>query len=392
MNPLNEYDCVIIGEHPAGLWAAKHLLGLGMTVLIIPTGTYGGGNVLPKKVAQSFNLIARSALQTVTPDRRIHLFSDPQELKDEYRFNYGTELSPTSPPHPDFFRGMGYWVRGAETGPLLPDQWSGIYQKFFETIYFDEPAGFLEETLLQDLEKAGAFVAKEGYLRQIFTDRKSVVGVQLANTSQMISVKTLFANTHFDFINQFINEPLPIKSQPIGWNFEISFECSTDFLPIGLTPRMIYVQKDAPVLEIFQEWLGRFRLKTTVPFQDFTLDRGNQQRLASRMLKVCEDLLPDLQYNLKRVTPDLRDPERAISVELPAIYPFQTLSKIPPALLTYGSGIGLGFQTSVQGLFLSSDEANPREGLWGAYEAVLKALEVWAKRDQKPEISKLSLI
>ncbi|MBC7396175.1 MAG: hypothetical protein H7333_01935, partial [Bdellovibrionales bacterium] len=99
----------------------------------------------------------------------------------------------------------------------------------------------------------------------------------------------------------------------------------------------------------------------------------------------------DLQYNLKRVTPDLRDPERAISVELPTIYPFETLDKIPPALLTYGSGAGLGYQTSVQGLFLSSDEVNPREGLWGAYQAVLSALDSWAKREQKPELAQLSL-
>lgn len=391
MNLLSEYDCVIIGEHPAGLWAAKHLLDLGMTVLIIPTETHGGGNVLPKKVAEAFQMGAGTELQIITPTRRTRLVQSIAELKDEYRFNYGSELSKDQPPHPDFFRGVAYWVRGAETGPLLPDQWPALYAKLFETVYFDEPTGYLVDVLLRALEKQGAYVVKPGQLRQIFTDQKRVVGVQLSGTSKMIAVKTIFANTQFDYINQFLNEKLPQHSAPIGWNFEISFECSTEFLPIGLTPRMIYVQKDAPVLELFQEWLGRFRLKTTVPFQDFTLDRGNQHRLASRMLKVCEDLLPDLQYNLKRVTPDLRDPERAITTELPAIYPFETLSKIPPALLTYGAGTGLGFQSSVQGLYLSGDEVNPRDGFWGAFEAVEKAFEAWAKRDQRPELGRISL-
>ena len=391
MTALSEYDCAIIGEHPAGLWAAKHLLSLGKRVIIVPMENYGGGNVLPKKVAHDFSLGEASVLQIITPTRRVLLSADEQALKEEYRFNYGSELSPDLAPHPEFFRGAAYWTRGAETGPVLPHQWPQFFPHLFSTVYFDEPAGYLEDMLLRDLERSGAFIAKTGSVTQIFTDRKSVVGIQLANNAQMIAVKQIFINTHFDSVNRLLNEPLSLRSQPMGWNFEISFECSTDFLPVGITPRMIYVQENAPILEIFQEWLGRFRLKTTLPYRVETLDWGNQLRLASRMLKVCQDLLPDLQYNLKSVTPDLRDPERAVNTDLPALYPFESLKDIPPRLLTFGADAGLGSQTPVEGLCLSTDEVSPRDGIWGAYEAVVKSLEAWGRRSQSPEIGSLKL-
>ena len=38
MDFLNHYDFVILGEHPAGLWAARHLLSLEKKVLILPLG------------------------------------------------------------------------------------------------------------------------------------------------------------------------------------------------------------------------------------------------------------------------------------------------------------------------------------------------------------------
>ena len=51
-----EYDFAIIGEHPAGLWAAHHLIGLGKKVIVLPLGTENSMNVLPRKVAEVFQI------------------------------------------------------------------------------------------------------------------------------------------------------------------------------------------------------------------------------------------------------------------------------------------------------------------------------------------------
>jgi len=197
-------------------------------------------------------------------------------------------------------------------------------------------------------------------------------------------------NTHLDYLNAFFSEPLPYSSRPLGWRFEIRFECSPEALPLGLTKRMIYVEGQAPILEIFQEKPGFFRLATTVPMHSYTLDRGEQRRLAARMLRVCETIIPDLEYNLKKVIPDLRDPDRSETVDLPALYPFQELKRIPSHILSFGSGAQSLPPNPMPGLWITHEEVNPKEAIWGAFEAsrsALKAIE--ASFVNKTESAKL---
>ncbi len=398
MELSHSYDFVILGEHPAGLWAAKQLLSLGQRVLIIPMGFDRGANVLPRSVAAAFQIPESdyssresNPIQILAGGKRVRVSPTQAEFQDEIHFNYGAPLKAGEVPKTDLLRGLAYLVRGAETGPSLPDDWALISSQLFDTVYFEKEKGWLNRFMLQSLKAQGASIAPLRSLKQVFVDRKSLVGVQLAGTSKMIAVKACFLNAQVEILNTFFNERLSLKSAPISWNFEIVFECGLDFLPVGLTTKMIYVEKDAPILEVNHETPGRFRLKTSLPLSISSMDRGEQRRLAERMLRVAENLLPDLSYNIKKVTPDLRDPDRAMSIELPGLYPFQELKRIPADLLNYGAGSTLGFQTPVQNLFISNEEVYPKLGIWSGYQAVTQALDQFGKREQRPEFSKVQI-
>ncbi len=380
---MENFDCIVIGESPSGLWGARQLLAKGLRVFILPTGTSRVVQALPIKVASEFEVPERfwidreqAPLQVITHDRRFRVFKNEESFRSEFQFNFGEPFSLTKSPPVEFLRGLCYWQRGWETGPLFPDDWPGVFNRLSETVYFDRSPGLVEQWMLNSLRKSGAVIATAEKLSQVFVDKNKVVGVQLSETSQMIPARSIWVNTHFDYVNGFLNEKLTIKSKPMGWMFQIRFECTTDFLPVGSTDRMVYVEADAPPLEIEQESAGKFLLKTMLPMDSSTLDRDFQWRLATRMLRVVEALFPDLSYNLKQVIPDLRDRDRASKVEFPLIYPFETIESIPSHLLCFGLDAGLGFQTPVQGLMVTNEEAFPRLGLWGGYEAIRRILEL----------------
>ncbi len=398
MELANDYDFVVLGEHPAGLWAARHFLSLDQKVLILPLGTHSGLNALPRKVAEDFGFSTldfvnrdEDPIQLLIPGHRFKLGSSLDRLREEYHFHFGHDFSDHELPNSELLRGLLYVSKGSEPGPALPEDWKELAEQVLETVYFEKEPGYLTRIMMKKLAELGAHVAKPGQLKQIFLDRKAFVGVQLVGTSKMIAARNAFACSHFGYLKGFMNEAVDLQSKPMGWNFDIRFECSVDALPVGMSTRMIYIEKDAPILEIIQERPGSFRLRTALPLQDHALERGEERRLAERMLKVCERLIPDLEYNLKWVSPDLRDPERVEAVDLPALYPFQDLNRIPLDRLCYGVGSALGFQCPVSGLYVVSDESSPKSGIWGGYNAVLQALDAIAKKDQRPDFLRLSL-
>ncbi|NDF16327.1 hypothetical protein EB061_13600, partial [bacterium] len=89
----SQYDFIILGEHPAGLWAARHLLALEKKVLILPLGRDPGSNVAPRKVMTDFGWTdferGEDHLQILTPERRFRLGSSEESLAREYEFQFG---------------------------------------------------------------------------------------------------------------------------------------------------------------------------------------------------------------------------------------------------------------------------------------------------------------
>ncbi len=383
----SRYDFVVFGEHPAGLWAALRLLELEKKVMVLPLGNESGMNAVPRVVLRDFDWkdVADSAresgpIQILTPERRFRVGSTTADLESEFEFQFGAK--PSGEVSPEILRGLAYLARGAENGPVFSDDFGLWAHRALDTVYIEKERGFLVQKMLGVLRDKGAHIARTGQLKQIFVDKKCLVGVQLEGAAQMISASAGLICSNYDSVKGLINESLPSGSEPIGWNFEMGFECAVSALPEGLSGRMLYIQPGAPILEILQQVRGQFLLRTPLPISPESLERSFQRRLCERMIKVCERIIPDLEYNLRKVVPDLRDPERTESVDLPRIFPFQDPHRIPLGRLFYGSSRSLGHQSPIQNLFIASEESHPRVGLRGAFQAAVQVFESLNKRDQ----------
>jgi hypothetical protein len=387
MDFSSQYDFVLLGEHPAGLWAALRLLELEKKVLILPLGRDSGLNAAPKVVFRDFgwgdsDWLDSGARQTqiITPSRRFRVEGSLEDFETEYEFQFGQK--PSENPSYEILRGLAYFARGSETGPVFPEDWKLWVQRALDTVYLEKDSGFLVKNMLRHLSERGAHISRTDQLKQVFVDKKTLVGVQLDGASKMISTGSGLICANYDLVKGYLNESLPSLSEPIGWNFEMGFECATSSLPAGLTRRMIYVESGAPILEMIQQTAGHFQLRTPLPISEESLSRPYQRRLCERMIKVCERIIPDLEYNLRRVVPDLRDPEKTESQDLPKLYPFEDPHRVPLNKVFYGASRSLGHQSSIQNLFIVSEESNPGLGTRGAYKAALQVFESLNKRDQ----------
>ena len=395
MEFFSQYDFVIIGEHPAALWAARKLLRSDLRVLILPLGHHSGANLLPRHVLGDFDWNPsswpdrdRDPIQILSPGHRFRVAGESEELKDEFKFQFGKDPSPAVSAGPEFYRGLRCLELGRDPGVTFDPGTSGIelLDRVNSTVYHDGENGWVNRRLLSRLEEWGAHVARPGQLRRIFLDRKNFVGVQLLGTSRMVAARYGVLASQMDHLRSMMSEDLDLRSKPSGWTFDVRFECAPDVIPPGLGTRMLVVESGAPVLEVLREGRGLFRLRITLPMNESTLARDEQRRIAERMLAVCQRLIPDLEYNLRKVIPDVRDPERAETVDLPRLHPFDDLSRIPLERLVYDETSALPLETGVPNLFLIGEESLPSAGVHGGFEVAQKMFELLAKREQRPDL------
>lgn len=387
MELLGEYDCVFLGEHPAGLWTALQLADLDKKILILPLDSTESLSSLPRQVALDFGWIeedwdrGNDGLQILTPERRFRIPTTLEGFEREYEFQFGDLPGSSSDVSNEIVRGLAYYARGSETGPVIGQEWKAWASLCLNTVHFEKEPGHVVRRMLRQLSSRGVHIARAGALKQIFLDRGNLVGVQLAGSSRMIATKTGFFCTHLDYLKTFMTEKIPVASDPQGWRFSMRFSCNPNSLPVGLGSRMLYVGRGAPILEIRQARPGEFILSTQLPLGDESFDRGYQRRLCERMLRVCQNIIPDLEYNLQVLVPELRDPDRAEKSELPKLFPFQAGHEVPCDRLVYGASRGLGSQSPVGHAFLVGAEANPRQGMWGAFQSAAASLEAYSKKD-----------
>jgi hypothetical protein len=98
--------------------------------------------------------------------------------------------------------------------------------------------------------------------------------------------------------------------------------------------------------------------------------------MGARLLRKATEISPFLEYHIRKIVPDFRAES---SRELEEVYGFKALTQIPPELLCY-SGEGLGAQSGVEGLFVSSKEAFPALGRLDGAVAALEGVAWVAHR------------
>ena len=391
-----QYDFIILGEHLAALWGACHLLEKELKVLVIPFNVTPEKNFAPdfaltplELPASAFASRDEDPIQIITPQKRFRLFSDPQKLSDEYLFVFGKKLEDLTSPESVFLRGLSFLHRGSETGPTVSEDWKTLLKNASSTLYFNQEPGWLRDQFFKKIRQLGGHVMAGERVQRIFIEKKTFTGVQLEGSSSMILGSQVLVGTHWDQVQNLCNETTSVRSAPIAWSFEIQVQVEKEAIPSGLTNCMIFVQDDAPIVEFFALEDGEFVLRTSLPYQEQFLERREQRKIAQRLFKLLGSLIPDLEYNLKRMSPNLRDPEKVESEDLPRIYPFQQLAEIPVSRLKYASP-GLGAQSPIQNMWFAYEEAFPRLGEWGAYQAVSQAIQAWGKQAQKPDLAKIN--
>ena len=413
---LNQYDFVVFGTHPAALWGAILLLERGLKVLVLPLLSepsldsdqsglvrkielYDSHRFVPNFLIEQNGIHFSSSqvqeFQILTPERRFRFYQQAELFQQEWDFVFGKNAANPLMIEKKILnkttyaiqRGLGFLVRGYESIPLLPEDFKFILSMrnaFFE---IKENTPTLCEHLLAKIQGLGGHLDLRT-CQNIFVDKKSLVGVQLVGDSTMISTTHAIIGTSQNQVQKFLSEKQLLKSEPVGWKFEIKIEVSPEAVPLGVTSKMVFVEGDSTIVEMIQGRQGGFTLKTLMPMTEISLNREYQRKIAQRLLKLFSHYIPDLEYNLRSVYPDIRDPERAENVDLKIRYPFTHLDSIPNALLSFAIP-GLGHQSVIQGVYYANEEAYPIKGHWGAYQGMWLSLQDWAKKNQRTDFASI---
>jgi hypothetical protein len=397
-----EFDFLFVGEHPAALWGASLALEAGFKVMLIKLGGIPSKSFLPRFAAAQLGLDSKQSstpsddpIQILTPDRRFRVGPGLEDWNREHLFCFGRPLDPVMGPRADIMRGLAYLYRGEESAPSVMRSWSEVAHRVSETQFLLRSTADHQVEWLERLSKKGAKVVAADQVAQIFVEKKRLVGVQLLGHTQVHSVDQGVISAPLPLLTPYLNVDgrqslMKLQSRPLGWKFTIDVKISPDAIPTGIGTRMIYVEKDAPIVDIHhriqEQKPGVFSLKVVLPFDETSLSRVHQRKIAQRLVRLMSELIPDFSYNVQSVVPDIRDPEMTEKTELSALYPFQTLDEVPWGLRVYGHP-GLGLRTPIEGLALASDESDPSQGDWGAYQAVQSAFQSWLKRADKLEQS-----
>ena len=391
MELSSSYDFILFGDHPSGLWAAKHLLSLDKKVLLIPLNDQPVMNAIPRQILKEFEFSQeafvdrnRDPIQILSTTHRFRLSGNEDRIASEVRFQFGTQDEASIPP--ELRRGIAHLLGNPDPFETRNLSWSRLVRSALSIAFFDRQSQIWPQKMKRYLSDRGLHIARPDQLKRVFVDRANFVGVQLDGNSKMIPAKAGIVSCHYDAMTKWMSEKSALISAQSGFSFTIRIECDPRAIPRGVTGRMIFVEGGSPILEFFHESPGCFLLKTTLPLQVSSLDYGFQRRLCERMVKVAARLIPDLEYNLKRMVPDLRDVETAERTELPKLYPYSDLNQIPAHQLVFQNHQqpAYGFQSPIGNLYLANDEANPANGVYGAYQSMVQFFDFMSKKKDSP--------
>ncbi|HAR42123.1 MAG TPA: hypothetical protein DCS07_05750, partial [Bdellovibrionales bacterium] len=262
--------------------------------------------------------------------------------------------------------------------------------------------------LVQLARKSGAQIVEQAECRRIFVENGRFLGVQISNYPNMITgtgavlgCSLAEAKERLSASGRKLFRTLKKTLKPDGWRFTIALSVHHEAIAPGITARMVWQEDAAPPIEIeianpadygLREPENKvIFLRTVLPYKEETLSASYQRLIATRMFRQLKDLVPFVEYHVARVYPDFREGDwyagllkqkTAQADMLPddfSIYAFKSLEAIPFNLLCY-SKEGVGSQSGLEGLFVATDESNPKFGTLGPTIAAVEAIAWLAHR------------
>jgi hypothetical protein len=216
------------------------------------------------------------------------------------------------------------------------------------------------------------------------------------------SLQNIFERTTLTGNNWFYWERS--ASDPVGWQFTLSFLVRNEALNSKLCSRSIWQQNGAPPLEIEvaaprsltsqSPQCSTVLLRTLMPFSQESLQPEYQRGIASRMFRQACEILPYFESHVVESYPRFSTPTgRSLFGEsfgapssssspfpdFKEVYGFSYLNQIPDQILVF-SGSGRGAKSGIQGLFVASQESYPSLGTLGPTVACLESVAWLADR------------
>ncbi len=266
----------------------------------------------------------------------------------------------------------------------------------------------LRELLLRMAKRLGAHVPSKTYCRRVFVENGQFIGVQVSEQSEMIRGKTAILGSSLNQVAEKITwsgrswlRKLKVAPTPNAWRFTLSLLVNKNAIPMGVSRRCYYQEKNAPILEVeivepkdygenFSDQSIIF-LRTLMPFDLESLSYEYQRVIAGRMLRKLLEIFPFLEFHIQKIYPDFRmfsgytDPytsvfsKDGITNELSEVYGFATPELIPDHLRCF-KGAGVGSRSGLESLYVATDESYPELGSLGGVVAAIEAVSAAAHR------------
>lgn len=307
----------------------------------------------------------------------------------------------------EIFEGLSYSVTGqVQHDPTLIEILNNL-NLLYLTGKYQGGLTRLRDLLLKTAKKHGAHVLENINLKRVFVENGRFSGIQIQSSGPIIQGEMGILGMSLDRLyplivrtgsKSFHSSSWAKRVTDIqGWRMTIALRVHEEAIPPAMLPRVIWQEKNAPVLEIevvhpkdyglsYDNAHRVIYLRTVLPYQKEALSPSYQRLIAGRMLKQVMSLIPFLEFHIVKIFPDFRlgshfSPNFGFlpalqegNNEFTQFYGFSDLSDIPDHLRVYG-GEGVGFQSGIKGLFIGSDEAYPYLGNWGATIAALEATQ-----------------
>jgi hypothetical protein len=249
------------------------------------------------------------------------------------------------------------------------------------------------EYLLRLARRNGADIPPKTECRQIFIQNGRFAGVLPSIRGSMIGGTGGILGVPLEYIQSMLTQSgrgwgkgFKAAPPPVGWKFTLALTLHPEAIPPGMARRVIWQEKGAPFIELERVHPSEYGqkdgsrvvlfLRTVMPMTEESLSLSYQRLISARLLRKAAQISPFLEYHIRKIYPDFRTEGTR---ELHEVFGFKALTEIPPQLLVY-SGKGLGAQSGVEGLFLSSRESFPAMGMHGGAIAALEGVAWVAHR------------
>lgn len=240
--------------------------------------------------------------------------------------------------------------------------------------------------------KSGANILQDVKLNRIFVEKNKFVGIQVTDKGNMITAHAgILGSAIHNLSSKMIHmsrSGLPREKKNLlvtsqGWKFTLALTVRSCAIPERLKQRSVWQERDAPALEFEffkpsdyfiqnSEFLILY-IRSMMPFEKESLDKEYQRLISKRMFQQALELFPFLEEHVLNLYPDFNQKD------WPGLYQFVSLEAIPETLKIY-RGKGIGNQTGVDQLFISTGESYPELGDMGASLAALQSIRSLGKK------------